>query len=236
MEIISHPSPNYNQRANNRQPSLIIIHYTGMPSGKDALERLCDPASQVSAHYLIEEDGRIFQLVDDMMRAWHAGVSCWQGERDINSASIGIEIVNPGHEWGYREFPKKQLQALENLLQELQQRWHIKGENILGHSDVAFARKTDPGELFPWEDLAKKGFGLWPREKITPQDLSPLQAQELLKKIGYDAPLHGEMDALMKTLIANFQRHFRPSQITGELDSKTNGLIVSLAHGSTSSP
>lgn len=147
-------SPNYTERrGGHEKPSMIIIHYTGMKTGQEALERLCNPNSDVSAHYVIEEDGRLFQLVDDDKRAWHAGVSEWKGETDINSASIGIELVNPGHEWGYREFPDVQIDVLINLCRDLIAKYEIPLDRILGHEDVASGRKQDPGELFPWERL-----------------------------------------------------------------------------------
>ncbi|MCF8496653.1 MAG: N-acetylmuramoyl-L-alanine amidase, partial [Alphaproteobacteria bacterium] len=143
-------SPNFNDRAAGARPSLLILHYTGMPGAKEALDRLCDPASQVSAHYLIEENGRLHALVDPRRRAWHAGRSYWKGERDINSHSLGIEIVNPGHEFGYRPFPPAQINALVKLSKTLMKRHGIAPGGVLAHSDVAPARKQDPGELFPW--------------------------------------------------------------------------------------
>lgn len=148
----NYKSPNFTARRGGHEiPSMIIIHYTGMKTGQEALERLCDPEAQVSAHYVIEENGDIYQLVDDDKRAWHAGASEWQGETDINSASIGIELVNPGHEWGYRDFPDVQIEALIELSKDLVERYGIPVERILGHSDVAPGRKQDPGELFPWD-------------------------------------------------------------------------------------
>lgn len=146
-------SPNYGARRGGQAPSMILIHYTGMKTGKAALERLCDPAAEVSAHYVIEENGDLYHLVDDEHRAWHAGVSEWEGETDINSASIGIELVNPGHEWGYRPFPEVQIAALIALCRDLVATYDIPIERILGHSDVAPGRKQDPGELFPWDRL-----------------------------------------------------------------------------------
>ncbi|MCB1531810.1 MAG: N-acetylmuramoyl-L-alanine amidase [Alphaproteobacteria bacterium] len=155
MEVLhTYKSPNFTaRRGGHATPSMIIIHYTDMKTGQEALERLCDPASEVSAHYVIEEDGRLFQLVDDDKRAWHAGASEWQGESDINSASIGIELVNPGHTWGYRAFPDVQIEVLIDLCRELMGKYDIPLNRILGHSDVAPGRKIDPGELFPWKQL-----------------------------------------------------------------------------------
>jgi len=147
----SYKSPNFGERRGGHdQPSMIIIHYTDMETGKAALERLCDPEFEVSAHYVIEENGDIYQLVEEDQRAWHAGVSEWDGESDINSASIGIELVNPGHSHGYREFPDAQIAALIALTQDIRTRYDISISRILGHSDVAPERKQDPGSLFPW--------------------------------------------------------------------------------------
>lgn len=148
-------SPNYNERKDGKKPSIIVIHYTGMKTAEAALERLCEPAAEVSAHYLIEENGCVHDLVPEEKRAWHAGVSNWEGETDINSVSIGIELENPGHEFGYRPFPKEQMQSLAKLCKSIMVRHDIK--TILGHSDVAPERKQDPGELFDWQWLAKNG-------------------------------------------------------------------------------
>lgn len=154
MEVLhTYKSPNFNERAGGQAPSMIIIHYTDMKTGEEALERLCDPATEVSAHYVIEEDGRLFQLVEDDKRAWHAGVSEWDGQTDINSASIGIELVNPGHSHGYRPFPDVQIAVLIGLCRGLMAKYNIPLDRILGHSDVAPGRKVDPGELFPWDRL-----------------------------------------------------------------------------------
>lgn len=162
MQIIARPSPNYNDRAPGAI-NMLVLHYTGMASCEDALARLCDPVAQVSAHYLIDEDGTVYQLVAEQHRAWHAGVSFWKGERDINSRSIGIELVNPGHELGYRAFPQIQMQALADLAHEILARHPIPPDRVLGHSDVAPGRKRDPGELFDWQWLAGQGIGVWPK-------------------------------------------------------------------------
>src|SRR5215469_15718687 len=152
MSLIPAPSPNFDQRRG--PPDMIVVHYTGMQTGAGALERMRDPESKVSAHYMIEEDGRIYQLVPEERRAWHAGVSFWKGERDVNTVSIGIELVNPGHDLGYDDFPEMQVEALIGLLDAIRGRWTIPGARILGHSDVAPDRKIDPGEKFPWKRLA----------------------------------------------------------------------------------
>ncbi len=164
MQMIEAPSPNFNDR---RLPiSLVVVHYTGMKTGAEALARLRDPAAQVSAHYMIEEDGRLFRLVPEDKRAWHAGVSHWAGVDDVNSASIGIELVNPGHEWGYRPFPDAQINTLSQLLQEIFARHELGPEALVGHDEVAPGRKQDPGELFPWPHLAQQGLAVWPRDEL----------------------------------------------------------------------
>jgi N-acetylmuramoyl-L-alanine amidase len=161
----SYQSPNFDERAGGIQPGFIILHYTGMPTETLALEKLCDPAptqgGRVSAHYFIRENGEVIQLVDDSQRAWHAGVSSWGGLSDINSHSIGIEIANPGHEFGYRPFPDVQIGSVVKLCRDLMQKYAIPPAHVLGHSDIAPERKDDPGELFPWESLAAQGVGVW---------------------------------------------------------------------------
>ncbi|WP_333587351.1 N-acetylmuramoyl-L-alanine amidase, partial [Phenylobacterium sp.] len=166
MDIIPAPSPNHNERT--VPPDIILLHYTGMETGQGALERLRDPEAKVSSHYLVEEDGRIFSLVAEERRAWHAGVSFWKGETDINGRSIGIEIVNPGHDWGYRPFPEAQIVALIALIADIRTRWMVPDARIIGHSDVAPSRKIDPGELFPWKRLAAAGHGLWAEPPAAP--------------------------------------------------------------------
>jgi len=161
MQIIARPSPNYNDRTVDAV-DLLVLHYTGMASCEAALARLCDPAAQVSAHYLIDEDGTVYRLVAEEHRAWHAGVSCWAGERDVNSRSIGIELVNPGHDLGYRNFPYQQMRALALLCRQILSRHPIPASRVLAHSDVAPGRKRDPGEKFDWAWLAGQGVGLWP--------------------------------------------------------------------------
>lgn len=163
MKIIQQPSPNFDERG-DAPIDMLVMHYTGMQTGEAALARLCEAAAKVSAHYLIEEDGRIFQMVDESKRAWHAGVSYWRGHTDINARSIGIELVNPGHEWGYRPFPQAQMESLVWLSKGILARHPIPPENVVGHEHVAPSRKQDPGELFDWEFLGKHGIGLWPRD------------------------------------------------------------------------
>ncbi len=221
MELIRHSSPNFNDRRDGKTPTILVLHYTGMTSGQAALERLCDKESQVSAHYLIEEDGRIFQMVEEDKRAWHAGLGAWRGERDINSASIGIEIVNPGHEFGYRPFPEDQMQAVLVLSADIVGRHDISPLNVIGHSDLAPDRKQDPGELFDWKRLAENGVGLWVEAgNATPPDEAGYW--QALHEIGY-----GE-EASPAFITAAFQRHWRPDGVTGQADIETRALAAAL--------
>ncbi|OAN54084.1 N-acetylmuramoyl-L-alanine amidase [Paramagnetospirillum marisnigri] len=220
MTPIPHPSPNFGPRQGSTV-DMLVLHYTGMPDGPSALARLCDPKTEVSAHYLIEEDGRVFALVPEDQRAWHAGKSWWRGETDINSRSIGIELVNPGHEFGYRAFPEAQIAALVDLAQAILTRWPIAARNVVGHSDIAPTRKEDPGELFPWKDLAEvHGIGLWPCGEPTelPPDHVLLAG---LAHVGYD--IHDP-----KAALTAFQRHFRPWKVDGHTDAESVGRLRAL--------
>lgn len=199
-------SLNYEERPDGMEPNILLLHYTGMESMQAARDRLSDPESKVSAHYLIDEDGTVFDLVDEGKRAWHAGVSYWAGETDINSYSIGVEIVNPGHEFGYRAFPSAQMDAVLKLSSEIMERNAI--EYVLGHSDVAPERKTDPGELFDWQILAKNGVGLWPApneadyaraEEVFVNDF---EVEKLFVAYGYN-PMAAYID-----VVSAFQRHY----------------------------
>jgi len=223
-DFIDAPSPNFNDRPAGRAPDLLVLHYTGMETGAAAIERLCDPAAKVSAHYTVEEDGTVFAHVAEDKRAWHAGVAHWAGESDVNGVSIGIEIVNPGHEFGYRPFPAVQIDAVIALAREIVERHGIPPHRVVGHSDVAPDRKQDPGELFPWPLLAAAGVGLFPRPA---PDARPEagEAERLLRRIGYGV---GEPFSLADVLSA-FQRRFRPSRIDAALDAETAGLIAALA-------
>ncbi|RVU07652.1 N-acetylmuramoyl-L-alanine amidase [Novosphingobium umbonatum] len=214
------PSPNWNER---KLPiSMVVLHYTGMESGQAALERLCDPAAEVSAHYLIEEDGKVIRLVPEEKRAWHAGRSYWRGITDVNSASIGIEIVNPGHEFGYRPFTEAQMEALVPLLAGIMARHNIAPANVVGHSDVAPARKQDPGELFEWEVLARYGLALpTPRPRIRLLHENPGAFFLSLERFGYDI-------SDKAAAITAFQRRFRPRIIDGELDGEVGALLFEL--------
>ncbi len=219
--MIKYPSPNHGPRHSNTI-DMLVIHYTGMQSAQGALERLCDPAAQVSAHYLIDEDGTLYALVNENLRAWHAGLSFWRGHTDINSRSIGIELVNPGHEYGYRQFPQPQVDALIELGLNLVKRHPIPARNVVGHSDIAPSRKQDPGELFPWPNLALRGLGAWPRAEAC----GDLPLMDALTLWGYDV-------ADEQAAITAFQRHYRPSAINGRDDSETglaaNRLITQAA-------
>lgn len=202
-----------------------MLHYTGMRSALAALERLCDPDAAVSAHYLIDEDGRVVPLVPEEERAWHAGVSWWQGRADLNDVSIGIELVNPGHEWGYRPFPEPQMAALIELARGILRRWPIPPDRIVGHSDIAPMRKEDPGELFDWQRLARAGIGLWP---AAPEDAEPdaVEAASALARIGYPLEAQGVPFELALTA---FQRRFRPEGVDGCLDAPTMGRLLAVA-------
>lgn len=218
--IQSFPSPNFNERRGGAKPTVLVMHYTGMQSATAALTRLCTPEAEVSAHYLVEEDGRIHQMVEENMRAWHAGTGSWRGMNDINSGSIGIEIVNPGHEFGYRPFPEKQMSSVLWLSQKLVQQYEISPVNVIGHSDLAPGRKVDPGELFDWEMLSKNGVGLWPVDDLDePGSEDSFFAN--LAFIGYDI-------TEPELVIAAFQRHWRQGEISGEADTETRKCAASL--------
>ena len=220
MSIVETPSSNFNER--QLPVSMIVLHYTGMQSAEAALARLTDPAAAVSAHYLIDEDGTIHRLVAEDKRAWHAGQSHWRGITDVNSASIGIELVNPGHEFGYREFAPAQIEALIPLLSEIKDRYEITRGNIVGHSDIAPTRKQDPGELFPWARLARVRLAL-PRP--TKNLMDPLWSDAgfllALERFGY------EVTDKLAAVVA-FQRRFRPELIDGDIDGECRCLLLAL--------
>jgi len=224
--MIESPSPNHNERPAGKAVDMLLIHYTGMRDGDAALQRLSDPAAKVSSHYLIEEDGRIHRLVDEARRAWHAGVGYWAGERDINAVSIGIELVNPGHDNGYRAFPQPQIAALIELGKAILARHPIPAWRVLGHSDIAPTRKIDPGELFDWKALAEAGIGLWPEPASGPTDLASIQ--RALQRYGYEVAASGALDAATTAALQAFQRHFRPALIDGQPDEETAALLAGL--------
>lgn len=215
MDIIQHPSPNFDDR--QREVDMLVLHYTGMKSSTEALERLCDSEAQVSAHYLLEENGDIYQLVEEEKRAWHAGISFWRGVENVNHNSIGIEIVNPGHEFGYRTFTEAQYESLIPLCKEIKNHWDIADHNIIGHSDIAPERKQDPGELFNWELLARNNIGLWPNLPIS--ELPESQENNLIK-LGYK-------DNSPESTLA-FQRHWRPWNLNGEMDEESCKILANL--------
>lgn len=226
------PSPNFDRRKDNRAPDMILLHYTGMPTGEAAMQRLTTAASKVSAHYVVFEDGRIVQCVPEERRAWHAGESSWAGEADINSCSIGIEIVNPGHEFGYRDFPLRQIAAVISLCKSIvARRGPISADRILAHSDVAPARKKDPGEKFPWGLLSESGIGHWVR--AAPLDLegtglkpgdrgdTVTRLQRTLRSYGYGLAETGNYDDATREVVTAFQRHFRQARVDGIGDPST---------------
>jgi N-acetylmuramoyl-L-alanine amidase len=226
------PSPNHDERKLGRATDMILLHYTGMQNGEAALTRLCTADSKVSAHYVVFEDGRIVQCVPEELRAWHAGVSSWGGETDINSCSIGIEIVNPGHEFGYPNYPLRQIAAVISLCRSiLTRRGPINSNRILAHSDVAPGRKKDPGEKFPWELLSESGVGHWVRPAPLNLDgvsFKPgehgdaiMRLQRVLRGYGYGIEETGNYDDAMCEVIAAFQRHFRQSRVDGVADAST---------------
>ncbi|HLI20613.1 MAG TPA: N-acetylmuramoyl-L-alanine amidase [Stellaceae bacterium] len=231
MDLRDRPSSNFNERPG--AVDMLILHYTGMRSAAESLDRLCDPAAKVSAHYQIDEDGTVWRLVAEEKRAWHAGVSFWRGRSDINNASIGIELVNPGHEFGYRPFPEPQMAALEELARGILARHTIPPRHVLGHSDVAPLRKQDPGELFDWPRLARAGVGFWPNFSVekAPNPVSLAEIQSLLRQIGYSCPQTGVLDAETVAAVTAFQRHYRPKRCDGALDTETGSRIAIVAQG-----
>ncbi|MDE2073135.1 MAG: N-acetylmuramoyl-L-alanine amidase [Alphaproteobacteria bacterium] len=223
MRLIERPSPNRDARPEGTPIDLLVLHYTGMKTAEEAVERLCDPASQVSAHYTIDTEGTVFAHVPEALRAWHAGVSYWAGARGLNARSIGIELANPGHEFGYVPFPKAQIEALVDLADGIMSRHAIPAARVLGHSDIAPARKQDPGELFPWKGLADFGIGIWPEHSARALDLPVEQA---LAEIGYGvAP---EVEVTLEQVLGAFQRHFVPESVTGEADPETQRRIAAV--------
>ena len=241
-------SPNHGERKLGKRVDAIILHYTGMITGEAALDLLCNKASEVSCHYLVWEAGRVTQLVPEAQRAWHAGRGVWSGETDMNSRSIGIEIVNPGHPGGRDNepmppYPPKQIKAVIALCADICARLAIARHRVLAHSDIAPGRKIDPGEKFPWDRLSKAGVGHW----IKPPPPDPEGAglrrgdsdpyvelmQRLLAQYGYGVAQTGGFDAGTETVLRAFQRHFRPARVDGVMDKSTfvtlRRLVASLA-------
>ena len=244
LDIAFQPSPNFNDR--KADVSLLVLHYTGMETGQAALERMCNPMSEVSAHYMVWEDGRIVQLVGEDKRAWHAGVSSWRGQMDLNSRSIGLEIVNGGHDWPLEDwalppYPDAQIEAVIELCKGILGRWPIPKTGIVGHSDIAPERKDDPGEHFPWHTLASAGIGLWPEIPVSAalnligrglgrsdkgEAVSRLQA--LLSEIGYALEQDGVFGEPMEAVIRAFQRRWVPDQVSGAADLRTLRIIAAV--------
>ncbi len=224
------PSPNHGERKDGQRPNMLILHYTGMPEEGEALQWLCNPVSQVSAHYFVFTDGRILQMVPEARRAWHAGVSYWDGDTDINSCSIGIEIANPGHPGGMPPFPDGQIESVAALAKDIVARWRIPATRVLAHSDVAPGRKLDPGEVFPWQRLHEAGVGHWV-PPATVQDGRffsrgdrgmPIEAlQAMLAMYGYGLKINGIFDEDTEKVVAAFQRHFRQERVDGVADAST---------------
>lgn len=217
------PSPNQDDRPAGAAIDTLVLHYTGMRSGAEAIARLRDPAARVSSHYAVEEDGAIIRLVPETRRAWHAGISHWRGAAALNDRSIGIEIVNPGHDWGYRPFPALQMAAVCDLCLEILARHPIPPINVVAHSDIAPDRKTDPGELFDWEGLAANGVGLWPPAAAATAAAPAGAEAALLGAIGY------RTDLPLPVLLAAFQRHWRPARVDGVADAETLARLAALA-------
>jgi N-acetylmuramoyl-L-alanine amidase len=235
------PSPNYGDRNKSRAPDMIVLHYTGMPDVEGAIARLCTAGTDVSAHYIVLEDGRIVQCVPEAKRAWHAGESTWAGEDDINSCSIGIEVVNRGHDWGYPDFPLRQIAAVIALCRGIMLRRNVPSHRVLAHSDVAPSRKKDPGEKFPWHSLANSGVGHWVQPAaVVRGDALVLgtisdgvkNMQMALAKYGYAVPVTGKYDGPTMEVVTAFQRHFRPARVDGIADRSTlttlHALLASL--------
>ena len=231
------PSANYGDRNKGRLPDMIVLHYTGMPDVEGAIAKLCTAGTDVSAHYIVLEDGRIVQCVPENRRAWHAGVSCWAGEEDINSCSIGIEIVNRGHDWGYPDFPSRQIAAVIALCRGIMLRRDVPPHRVLAHSDVAPSRKKDPGEKFPWHSLANSGVGHWvhPAPIVRGESLklgtinnNVASMQAAFARYGYNIPTDGKFDGATMEVVTAFQRHFRPERVDGVADHSTMSTLHEL--------
>jgi len=230
------PSPNQDDRPAGGPVDMLVLHYTGMRTAAEAIARLRDPAARVSSHYVVEEDGRVWRLVPEQRRAWHAGVSYWRGHVGLNDRSVGIEIVNPGHEHGYRDFPVLQMASVCDLCLDLFSRHPIPARNVVAHSDVAPDRKEDPGERFDWPGLAREGVGLWPWDAPdlgtggVARDAALLrEARAALCDIGYRVAPSGPLDPALSSVLRAFQRHWRPEAVTGQADSGTLVRLLAVA-------
>jgi N-acetylmuramoyl-L-alanine amidase len=231
------PSPNHGERRDSRRPGMLILHYTGMPDARESLEWLRNPTSEVSAHYFVFENGDVAQLVPEARRAWHAGAGSWNGETDINSRSIGIEIANPGHDGDLPPFPEAQIARVIALARDVAVRWSIPPERVLAHSDIAPGRKQDPGERFPWARLHAEGVGHW----VNPAPISDApslsrgdrgepvaELQAMLASYGYGISPRGAFDEATEAVVAAFQRHFRPARVDGVADASTLATLREL--------
>ncbi|MGH6866754.1 MAG: N-acetylmuramoyl-L-alanine amidase [Methyloceanibacter sp.] len=231
------PSPNFEPRREGCEPDMLILHYTGMESAEAALDWLTREEAKASAHYLVDEEGRITQIVAESMRAWHAGQSSWEGETDLNSRSIGIEIHNPGHAFDYPDFPDRQMQAVEALSLDILGRHEIRPQLVLAHSDIAPGRKADPGEKFDWARLARAGAGLWVEPEqlgndqgLGPGDESPAvsELQRALMEYGYSVEVTSTYGRGLEQVVEAFQRHFRQARIDGRADRSTRETLARL--------
>lgn len=218
LTTVGFPSPNFNER--QTEISMIILHYTGMKSEKEALQRLAAPDSGVSTHYLVANDGQVYKMVNENKRAWHAGAGSWQGFEDINSRSIGIEIDHPGHEWGYRKFSDAQIAKVIALISDIKSRYSIHPTKVLGHSDIAPDRKEDPGELFPWDRLADNGLAIGTYVGPPNERISYPEALGYLEKVGYNVSERGYAAAILA-----FQRRFCPSETGKALSPQTKAAL-----------
>lgn len=227
MTRVDRPSPNHGPRPAGAATDILLLHYTDMARATDAVDRLCDPAAQVSAHYVVGEDGTVWHLVPESERAWHAGVSWWAGERDVNGRSIGIEIANPGHSHGYRAFPEAQMASLESLCREILARHPIPPHRVLGHSDVSPGRKIDPGHLFDWQRLARAGIGLWPSDPA-PAALSGAATLAALAAIGYRTEGDDPNTPANRAALAAFCRHWCPQGLQDPTGTRVAGTLVSI--------
>ncbi len=234
--IIPKPSLNHDER-HGQAIDMLVMHYTDMESCDEALARLCDLEAQVSAHYVVSEGGEVFQLVEESARAWHAGESHWRGHNNINARSVGIEICNPGHSNGYADFPARQMKAVIRLAQEIIDRHSIPARNVVGHSDIAFLRKIDPGEKFDWKACARNGVGIFPFEarpmpgaELAPGDKGTpvMRLQTALANWGYGLKLDGDYGPKTKACVEAFQRHYRPTNLDGVWDNHCAGLLAAL--------
>ena len=238
--VVDMPSPNWDERPAAAGPvDTLVLHYTGMVSAEAALARMTDPAAKVSAHWCIGEDGTLWRLVPEEHRAWHAGVSEWRGRRSVNDFSIGIELVNPGHEHGYRPFPPAQMAALVDLARAIVARHTIDPRNVVAHSDIAPTRRQDPGELFDWARLACAGIGVWPERAAAPAREGPVlrqgdrgaavrRQQERLREVGYGIVADGDFGATTVAVVCAFQRHYRQERVDGAIDAGTAAVICGL--------